>query len=167
MPSLTPKIASVVPAFDLREVFAGERTRPTTERVVKYIGHYYEQFSNRSEADRNSPYLLVEEFDLLMPTQTAYVNELMLCEGILKHSSGLMSDLDIKAILGAYVESHLWVYKAGVRSPKVGEDVWSDCQMVHVYEPGNLHLAFTCNAIQSWLVWLLHRDIELRVLRLN
>lgn len=167
MLSLVPKPVAAAPALDLREVFASEKTKPTVERVVKYIGSFYKKFSNRPESERDSKFYSVEEFDLLMPTNRAYFDEIALCETILRHSRGLISDLDIKAVLDRYIESHLWVYKSGVRSPKVGADVWSDCQLVYVYSPGNLNVGFNCNAVQSWLVYLLHRDIELRVLRSN
>jgi hypothetical protein len=167
MLSLVPKLAPAVPPLDLRDVFASEQTKATVSRVVKYIGEYYERFSNRSENDRNSALFTVEEFDLLMPTETAYFDEIRLCEAILEHSAGRLSDSSIKAVLEAYIASHLWIYRNGLRSPKVGADVWSNCVLVHVYEPNNLSLAFTCNAVQSWLVWLLHPEIKLRVLRLN
>jgi hypothetical protein len=164
MPSLIPKPQPDCP--DLRAVFMSDETKPTLERVVKYIGAFYDKFSNRSESDRFSQFQAVEEFDLLMPTEKAFFDELALCGAILRHARGQVSDLEIKAVLDAYIDSHIYVYKGGVRNPKVGEDVWSDCDLVYVYEPCR-EIAFNCNPVQSWLVYLLHRDINLRVLRLN
>lgn len=164
MPSLIPKLQPVVP--DLRAVFASEKTAATLSRVLKFVGHYYKTFSNRSEADRYSPFYPVEEFDLLMPTEKAFADELALCGAILDHAAGRLTDDDIKAVLAAFVESHLYVYRNGQRAPKVGADVWAACPLVYVYEPCG-EIAFTCNPVQSWMICLLHRDINLRVLRLN
>lgn len=167
MPSLVPKLQPEIPALSLREVFASEKTAGTVERVIKYLDFYYTRFSNRSEIDRNSPFVTVEEFDLLMPTASAFFAEIALCEAILRHSGGKLTDLEMKAVLDAFVEAHLYVYERGTRRAKTGSDEWFETDLVYVYSPFNQKIGFTCNAVQSWLVWLLHRDIELRVLRLN
>jgi len=156
MPSLVPKLQVVYPAIDLREVFLSEKTKPTLERVIKYIGAVYDRASNRPEVERDSRLFSVEEFDLLMPTERAFFDELAVCEAILRHSAGQMSDEAIKAVLDAYVDSHVYVYRAGVRSVKVGNfDKWADCDLVYISHPENTKIAFTCNPVQAWLVYFL------------
>lgn len=154
--------------LDLAAVFKSPATAATVERVVKYIGNVYDAASNRSEADRFHPFQSVEEFDLLMPTDRAYFDELNLCEAILRHSEGRLSDLEMKAVLDVYIESHVYVYRAGNRSVKAGDfDRWADCDLIYIYSPSNNKIAFTCNPVQAWLVALLHPGNDFRMVKLE
>jgi len=168
MPSLLPSTIETPDLIRLNEVFRSERTKATTERVLKYLGRVFDTASNRPEAERDHPFLIVEEFDLFMPTERAWLDELALCEAILHHADGRMTDLAIKDVLDRFIESHVYVYERGTRRPKVGDwSRWAECELVHLYSPTNQNIAITCNPVQAMIAIELIPDEGLRVLRLG
>lgn len=112
MPSLLPKTQiETAPEIDLARVFGGD-SMATVSRVVKYISQFY-FVAPKSFDDISRPNFIVEDFSLFMPTRTAWDSEIKLCEAILKHNSGAMSDDDIKAVLIEYLDAHTTVYHNG------------------------------------------------------
>lgn len=164
MTNTAQTIQTAAVPIDLREVFCSSITTATVERVVKFIGLFFDSMSNRSEQERSHPFVTVEEFDLFMPTERAWFDELALCDAILRHSAGQITDLEIKAVLEAFVASHTYLYRDGFRSVKVGDfERWADCQIVYVTCPTNKNIAFACNPVQANLALkLIPEGLEVR-----
>lgn len=146
----------------LPTVFKDEHTAATRERVVNFLFPLYEQYSDIDVEKAWSKTEINEEIYLPMPTIAAYCSEVELCEAILEHSSGLLSDIAMQTILKTFLDTHIWIYHPdGPRTNKAGR--WPDwARGVPLY-----CLRFTqtlsglqnkqeivVNAMQAWLVRL-------------
>ncbi len=98
-----------------------------------------------------------------MPTVQAYETEVLLVNGIGKHSKSELDDAELKAITERFVSAHL--LSNGISLPWTGTEVplfhltlWIEGQPIDNQ---------TCNLIQSWIIrqfWLRkHWDKEIEI----
>lgn len=168
LPQKRIKAEVALPAsMDLEFVFESETTRPTVERVIKFLRPVYENFTGRSFEDISRENTKTEEFLLQMPTEAAFASELRLAGAILDHADGKVSDLEIKAVLDEFIATHTFIYFEEKRECKKGDfDKWAEgCELVYIREI-NTDFGFTCNFIQAYLVKFLHDDLNFKMVRL-
>lgn len=148
---------------DVITVFKDPATNATRERVIDFLFPIYDEYSDISVEKAWSKELISDELFIPMPTVAAYCSEVELCEAILSHTRGELSDIVMSATLREFLDTHIWIYHPdGPRTNKKGR--WPDwTRGVSLY-----HLRFTMpasglennretrvvNAMQSWLVRL-------------
>lgn len=165
MPSLVPQKALALGAMpDLPAVFKGQQTAATRERVINWLAPIYEEYSDIDVEKAWSKTQISEELHIPMPTVAAYATEIELCNAILEHAAGEMSDAVMQLVLKTFLDTHIWIYHPdGPRTNKSGK--WGDwTRGVALYRlgfekavsgPENKQATIICNPIQAWILRLL------------
>lgn len=171
MPSLIPKTRTPDIEIDLEQIFTGDSTAATRTRVISALGWVYGKYSDRSREERLRPNVITEEFYISMPTQAAYAAEIALCEAILSHSSGAISDENIKTVIKEFIDAHLLVHQNGSYEAKTGQFLdWTGKTLPLFYISSGLAFGMTGNMIQIELAKALEkaagkeRDYQIRAL---
>lgn len=164
MPSLVPAKALELPAMpDLPTVFKNIATLQTVTRVIDFLLPLYEEYSEISVEKAWSTTEISEELYIQMPTTAAYCAEIELCNAIMEHAAGQMSDAVMQLVLKNFLDTHIWIYyPKGPRGNKKGR--WPDWPRgVQLYwlrytrtlsglEKKQEHVV---NGMQAWLIRLL------------
>jgi hypothetical protein len=153
---------------DVIAVFKAEQTAKTRERVINWMFPIYDEYSEIPVEKVWSRSEVNEEFQIPMPTIDAFCSEVQLCNAILEHAAGQMSDTVMQSTLREFLDTHIWVYHPdGPRTNKKGR--WGNfTRGVPLYricffrplsglkkELGDAeYVEIVVNAIQAWLIRL-------------
>ena len=150
---------------EITEVFNSFDTRKSVDRVIKYLSYFYFNCSNKPQIDKLRENSVIEEFCLLMHTVEALQSETALCRAILDHSSGKMSDDQIKAVLSEYLETHTFIYLPEERICKKGDSrFWDRKSQLYLLTDGKD--SHVCNPVQRELLIRIEKEKTFRTVRL-